>query len=66
MQEDCVSMQHSWCPNIFSDQLAILWRTYKGLEIVYDYYYYQMMLGVNNFLNKWEAVRSYWLPKQAS
>jgi hypothetical protein len=24
MQEDCVSMQHSWCPNIFSDQLAIL------------------------------------------
>jgi hypothetical protein len=35
-----------------------------GVEI--GYHHYQMMMRLNNFLYKPEAVRSYWLPTQAS
>jgi hypothetical protein len=50
---------------IFPINLAVL--GHGGIQIVCDYHYYQMMLRVNNFfLYKQEAVRSYWLPKEAS
>jgi hypothetical protein len=35
----------------------------EGVEIVYDYHRCQMMLQVNYFLYKPEAVGSYWLRK---
>jgi hypothetical protein len=39
---------------------------YEGVQTVCDYHYYQIMLRVNNFVYKPEAVKRYWLPKQAS
>jgi hypothetical protein len=39
---------------------------YEGVEIVYDYHYYQMTMRMNNFLYMPNAVKSYWLSKQAS
>jgi hypothetical protein len=39
---------------------------YEGVEIIYYHHYYLMMVRVNYLLYKTEAVRTYWLPKQAS
>jgi hypothetical protein len=46
--------------------IYLIYIIYKGLDIVYGYHYYQMMLQANNFLYKSETLRNYWLLKQAS
>jgi hypothetical protein len=58
------------CPSFFLNKhcciIKKVFSVYECVGIAYDYHYYKMKLRVNNFLHKLEAVRSYWLPKQAA
>jgi hypothetical protein len=68
---DFLGMRHVLLSEFFPDQTwyIVKWiyiYIYAGLQVVYDYHYYQMKLRVKILLYKAEVKRRYWLPKQSS